>query len=234
MDAMSDEMTRVLGAFLTEVGDVEYVMFETILAVATNDVHAAFYNETFGGKVTMLEERLKHSAFDKHRASLNHLLRMLKKLNLQRNNIIHGETFVITPRRRGETKVFRVGFTRKNFKPWKNFKFKGNAKNKTYLHLTRSAIGYSLRQLRANAHTSCSRRAMLAASLAASIAESPRRNARQSSSRVTRAGSIPCQFSRACISSDHCSNGVIANACEAESVWRFSSQCRGRIGPETA
>jgi hypothetical protein len=32
---MSDEMKMIvaLGAFVTEVGDVEYVMFETILAV---------------------------------------------------------------------------------------------------------------------------------------------------------------------------------------------------------
>jgi hypothetical protein len=48
LDAMSDEMTLALGAFVTEVGDVEYVMFETILAVAEkepNEVHRAFYNE---------------------------------------------------------------------------------------------------------------------------------------------------------------------------------------------
>jgi hypothetical protein len=35
---------------VTEVGDVEYVMFETILAVAeedANEVHRIFYNETF-------------------------------------------------------------------------------------------------------------------------------------------------------------------------------------------
>jgi hypothetical protein len=29
--AMSDEMIQALGGFVTEVGDVEYVMFETIL-----------------------------------------------------------------------------------------------------------------------------------------------------------------------------------------------------------
>jgi hypothetical protein len=60
LDAMSDEMTLALGAFVTEVGDVEYVMFETILAVAEeepNEVHRAFYNETFGPKVAMLEKR---------------------------------------------------------------------------------------------------------------------------------------------------------------------------------
>jgi hypothetical protein len=68
---------------VTEVGDVEYVMFETILAVAEeepNDVHRAFYNKTFGPKVTMLEKRLEHSAFDEHRAGLDHLIQMLKKL----------------------------------------------------------------------------------------------------------------------------------------------------------
>ncbi len=30
-DAMSDEMIEALGRFVTEVGDVEYVMFETPL-----------------------------------------------------------------------------------------------------------------------------------------------------------------------------------------------------------
>ena len=129
---MSDEMIEALGRFVTEVGDVEYVMFETILAVATeedaNEVHRAFYNETFGPKVAMLEKRLEHSAFDEHRDGLNHLIRMLRKLTSQRNNIIHGETFNIT--RRNETKVFRVGFTRKNLTPWKDFKsFEGNAEN---------------------------------------------------------------------------------------------------------
>jgi len=127
---MSDEMIEALGRFVTEVGDVEYVMFETILAVAkedANEVHRAFYNETFGPKVTMLEMRLEHSAFDEHQAGLNHLIRMLRKLTSQRNNIIHGETFNIT--RRNETKVFRVGFTRKNLSPWKDFNFEGNAEN---------------------------------------------------------------------------------------------------------
>src|SRR5205823_6170227 len=88
-----------------------------------NEVHRAFYNETFGPKVTMLEKRLEHSAFDEHRAGLNHLIRMLRKLTSQRNNIIHGETFDIT--RRIETKVFRVGFTRKNLTPWKDFNLEG-------------------------------------------------------------------------------------------------------------
>jgi hypothetical protein len=127
---MSDEMIEVLGSFVTEVGDVEYVMFETLLAVAeedANDVHRAFYNETFGSKVTMLETRLEHSAFDEHRADLDHLIQMLRKLTSQRNNIIHGETFDITRRR--ETKVFRVGFTRKNSTPWKDFNFEGNGEN---------------------------------------------------------------------------------------------------------
>jgi hypothetical protein len=44
-----DEMIEALGRFVTEVGDVEYVMFGTILAVAeedANEVHRAFYNET--------------------------------------------------------------------------------------------------------------------------------------------------------------------------------------------
>jgi len=127
---MSDEMIEALGQFVTEVGDVEYAMFEMILAVAeedANEVHRAFYNETFGPKVTLLAKRLEHSAFDEHRAGLNHLIRMLSKLTSQRNNIIHGETFYIT--RRNETKVFRVGFTRKNLTPWKDFNFEGNAEN---------------------------------------------------------------------------------------------------------
>ncbi len=34
---MSDEMILALGEFVTSVGDVEYVMFETILAVAEED-----------------------------------------------------------------------------------------------------------------------------------------------------------------------------------------------------
>jgi hypothetical protein len=130
---MSDEMTLALGAFVTEVGDVEYVMFETILAVAEeepNEVHRAFYNETFGPKVTMLEKRLEHSAFAEHRASLNHLIQMLNKLTSQRNNIIHGETFNIFRRSTNEDRAFRVGFTRKNLNPWEDFKnFEGNAEN---------------------------------------------------------------------------------------------------------
>ena len=44
-----------LGRFVTEVGDVEYVMFiETILAVTeegANEVHRRFYQETFAPKV---------------------------------------------------------------------------------------------------------------------------------------------------------------------------------------
>jgi hypothetical protein len=129
---MADEMKMilVLGGFVTEVGNVEYVMFQTILAVAKGDVHEvhrAFYSETFGPKVKMLEKWLEDSAFDEHRASLNPLFRMLKKLTSQRNNIIHGETFYIT--RRNETKVFRVGFTRENLAPWKDFNFEGNAEN---------------------------------------------------------------------------------------------------------
>jgi hypothetical protein len=129
---MPDEMIEALGRFVTEVGDVEYVMFETILAVAEEDangVHRAFYNETFGPKVAMLEQRLKQAAFDEYRADLDHLIRMLRKLTLQRNNIVHGETFDITRRNKNETKVFRVGFTRKNFTPWKDFNFEGNAEN---------------------------------------------------------------------------------------------------------
>jgi hypothetical protein len=133
LDAMSDEMIRALGAFVTEVGDVEYVMFRTILVVAkedANEVHRVFYNKTFGPKVTMLEKRLEHSAFDEHRTSLDHLIQMSKKLTLQRNNIIHGETFYISRRSTNEHKAFRVGFTRKNLQPWKDFKnFEGNAEN---------------------------------------------------------------------------------------------------------
>ena len=47
---MADEMIVALGHFVTEVGEVEYVMFETILAVAhedANEVHRRFYRETF-------------------------------------------------------------------------------------------------------------------------------------------------------------------------------------------
>jgi hypothetical protein len=129
-DAVSDEIIEALGRFVTEVGDVEYVMFETILATSEKDaseVHRAFYNETFGGKVKMLEKQLEHSAFDEHRADLNHLIEMLRKLTSHRNSIIHGETFYMT--RRNEAKVFRVGFTRENFTPWKGFNFEGNAKD---------------------------------------------------------------------------------------------------------
>ena len=64
---MSDEMVLALGRFVTEVGDVEYVMFETILAVAeenAKDVHSAFFKETFRSKVEMLAKRVEHSAFD--------------------------------------------------------------------------------------------------------------------------------------------------------------------------
>ncbi len=127
---MGDEMVVVLGRFVTEVGEVENVMFETILAVAqedANEVHRRFYQETFGPKVKMLEERVKHDAFDEHREGVDYLVSMLRKLASQRNNIIHGETFHLT--RRGESKVFRVGFTRKNLTPWKDFDFKGNAEN---------------------------------------------------------------------------------------------------------
>lgn len=124
-------MVVALGRFVTEVGEVENVMFETILAVSaeedTNDIHRSFYRETFGPKVKMLEERIKHDAFDEHRKGVDYLVLMLKKLTSQRNNIIHAETFHIS--RRGESKVFRVGFTRQNLTPWKDFDFKGNAAN---------------------------------------------------------------------------------------------------------
>jgi hypothetical protein len=123
-------MVVALGRFVTEVGEVENVMFETILAVAqedANEVHRRFYQETFGPKVKMLEERIKHDAFDEHREGVDYLVSMLRKLASQRNNIIHGETFHLT--RRGESKVFRVGFTQKNLTPWKDFDFKGNAEN---------------------------------------------------------------------------------------------------------
>jgi hypothetical protein len=129
-DPIFDEMIEALGAFVTEVGEVEHVMFETILAVAeedANDVHGAFYSEPFGPKVTMLEKRLEHSAFDEYRAGLDHLIMMLRTLIPQRNSIIHGETFQIT--RKNETKVFRVGFTRRNLTPWKDFNFEGDAEN---------------------------------------------------------------------------------------------------------
>jgi hypothetical protein len=127
---MSEEMELALGHFVTEVGEVEYVMFETILAVHegdANELHSQFYGETFGPKVTMIESALKHPAFDEHRESVEHILTMLRRLTSQRNNIVHGETFHIT--RRGESKDFRVGFARKNTQPWKGFDFKGNAEN---------------------------------------------------------------------------------------------------------
>ena len=127
-----NEMIRALGCFLNEIGDVEHVMFETINAVAqedSNELHGAFYSETFGGKVTMFENRVKHNAFDERRAGLDHLIKMLRKLIPQRNNIVHGETFYITKRQPKVTKVFRVGFTRKDFKPWKGFNFEGNSEN---------------------------------------------------------------------------------------------------------
>ncbi len=123
-------MYEALGRFVTEVGDVENVMFETILAVAdenANEVHRRFYSETFAPKVKILDDRVKHDAFDEHREGVDHLISMLRKLASQRNNIIHGETFYIT--RRGESKVFRVGFTRKNLTPWECFDFNGNAEN---------------------------------------------------------------------------------------------------------
>ena len=75
------------------VGEVEYVMFETILAVAEEDANDLLYSETFGLKVEILSTRLTHGAFDEHRAGLNHLIGMLRKLTDQRNNIIHGESF---------------------------------------------------------------------------------------------------------------------------------------------
>ena len=121
-------MELALGRFLTEVGDVEYVMFETIAAVTTddvNEVHRKFYAETFGPKIRMLEEAVKHSSVDEHRQDVDYLLGMLRRLTPQRNNIIHGETFHIS--RREESKVFRVGFTRHNTAPWEDFDFKGNA-----------------------------------------------------------------------------------------------------------
>ena len=55
-------MVGALGRFVTEVGEVENVMFETILAVAqedANEIHRRFYQETFGPKVKMLEERVR-------------------------------------------------------------------------------------------------------------------------------------------------------------------------------
>jgi hypothetical protein len=89
-------MVLALGQFVTEFGDVEYVMFETVLAIDerdANEIHREFYGTTFGPKVAMLEGAVKHSAFDEHRGGVEHLLGMLRKLTTQRNNIIHGETF---------------------------------------------------------------------------------------------------------------------------------------------
>ena len=123
-------MERALGKFITEVGDIENVMFETILAVSDedpNEVHRKFYSETFGPKIEMLKKFAKGDAFDEHRKQMDHLHGMLEKLREQRNNLIHGETYYLT--RRGEFKVFRVGFTRRNLTPWKGFDFKGNAAN---------------------------------------------------------------------------------------------------------
>lgn len=121
-------MERALGRFVTEVGEVENVMFETILAVATenaNEVHKKFYSLTFGPKVEMLEKIVQHTAFDEHRTAIDHLIGMLKTLVSQRNNIIHGETFYIN--RGGGSETFRV--SRRNLTPWKDFDFKGNAEN---------------------------------------------------------------------------------------------------------
>jgi hypothetical protein len=59
--------------------------------------------------------------------AVGHIVGMLRRLASQRNNIIHGETFHIS--RRGESKDFRVGFTRQNLRPWIDFDFKGNAEN---------------------------------------------------------------------------------------------------------
>ena len=75
---------RALGQFVsTEIGEVENVMFETILAVATetaNEIHQKFYSQTFGPKVDMLEKITKHPAFDEHRGGIVHLIGMLKVL----------------------------------------------------------------------------------------------------------------------------------------------------------
>jgi hypothetical protein len=82
MPDKDDEMILALGRFVTAVDEVEYVMFETILVVAeedANEVHRVFYKETFGPKVEMLVTRLEHSAFDEHRAGLDHLIGMLRK-----------------------------------------------------------------------------------------------------------------------------------------------------------
>lgn len=124
---MSDEMLSALGRFMTEFGDVEYVMFEAILAVDQRDasvIHAEFYSTTFSPKVDMFVKAAQNAAFDEHRGEIDHLIVLMRKLIGQRNNIVHGETYYIT--KGGVQKVFRVGFTKKNFKPWENFDFKGN------------------------------------------------------------------------------------------------------------
>ena len=110
---MSDEneMIKALGRFVTEVGDVEYVMFETILAVAAedaNEVHRAFYNETFGPKVKMLENRLEHSAFDEHRASLNHLTLMWEETHLATQQHHSWRDIQHNPQKRMETVPSRL------------------------------------------------------------------------------------------------------------------------------
>jgi hypothetical protein len=128
--ALPEKMEMALGKFITEVGDIENVMFETILAVSEedpNEVHKKFYSETFGPKIEMLKKYTKGDAFNEHREGIDHLLDLLEKLLGQRNNLVHGETYYLT--QRGEFKVFRVGFTRKNFRPWEGFDFKGNAVN---------------------------------------------------------------------------------------------------------
>ena len=85
------------------------------------------------------------------------------------------------------------------------------------------------------AHASCSWRAMLAVSRAASIAESPRRYMRHRSSRAILARSMPCQANNACASSHHCSNGIIAMLPKTESVWRKANTddalVVGRLSP---
>jgi hypothetical protein len=99
--ALSDEMESALGRFITELGEVENVMFEAILAVADeepNDVHKKFYSGTFAPKIEMLEEYTKHNAFNEHRQGIDHLLGMLKDMLPQRNNLIHGETYYLTSR----------------------------------------------------------------------------------------------------------------------------------------
>lgn len=127
---MSDEMVLALGNFMTEFGHVEYVMFECINAVETrdpNEVHREFYNTTFKPKVDMLEKTFELPVYQGHKQVTNHCMRYLRQITGQRNNIVHGETFYIS--KAGVDKVFRVGFTRKNLAPWKDFDFKGNGEN---------------------------------------------------------------------------------------------------------